>query len=125
MIQLFRQGLSYIMDNVTDYYNSVGQSDRQDVVKNKNSLHDSGFVSPANITLPLAKIIPVLSSQVRLSLLDMSPVEVFSSRFLLMKLNKTCGCAIYQTIRQSKLWVQISMKHFVNNLPRHLLQTMT
>ena len=32
----------------------------------KNSLHDSGFVSPANVSLPLAKLIPILTAQVNI-----------------------------------------------------------
>lgn len=32
---------------------------------NKNRLHDSGFVSPANVTLHLAKLIPILTAQAR------------------------------------------------------------
>ena len=59
------------MDNVADYYNFSGQADNPP--DSKNSLHDSGFVSPANISLPLAKIIPVLSSQVTLSIIIKHP----------------------------------------------------
>ena len=48
------------MDNVSEYYNAVclsaSQSDQSD---------QSGFVSPASVSLPVAKIIPLLSSQVR------------------------------------------------------------
>ena len=52
-----RQGLSHIMDNVSEYYNAVCLSASQS--------DQSGFVSPASVSLPVAKIIPLLSSQVR------------------------------------------------------------
>ena len=74
-IKFVRQGLSHILDNVGEYYNTTGLSTSRD----KTSLH-SGFVSPATISLPVAKIIPLLSSQVRRDLSDLSesrlPVKV-------------------------------------------------
>ena len=51
------------MDNVSEYYNTTGLSHR-DKTEDKSSLHDSVFVSPASLSLPVAKIIPLLSSQV-------------------------------------------------------------
>ena len=51
------------MDNVGEYFNRQTEKNIHDPT-DKRSLHDSGFVSPANISLPLAKIIPVLASQV-------------------------------------------------------------
>ena len=53
------------MDNVSEYYNTAGLS-HSERTEDKTSLHhDSGFVSPATLSLPVAKIIPLLSSQVR------------------------------------------------------------
>ena len=53
-----------MMDNVSEYYNTAGLS-HTDKSEDKSSLHDSVFVSPASLSLPVAKIIPLLSSQVR------------------------------------------------------------
>ena len=52
-----------MMDNVSEYYNTAGLS-HTDKSEDKSSLHDSVFVSPASLSLPVAKIIPLLSSQV-------------------------------------------------------------
>ena len=52
-----------MMDNVSEYYNTAGLS-HSERPEDKSSLHDSGFVSPATLSLPVAKIIPLLSSQV-------------------------------------------------------------
>ena len=60
-MRLTRQGLSHILDNVGEYYNTTGLSTPSP--RDKTCLN-SGFVSPATISLPLAKIIPLLSSQV-------------------------------------------------------------
>ena len=51
------------MDNVSEYYNTTGLS-HNDKTEDKSCLHDSVFVSPATLSLPVAKIIPLLSSQV-------------------------------------------------------------
>ena len=51
------------MDNVSEYYNTAGLS-LSDKTEDKSCLHDSVFVSPATLSLPVAKIIPLLSSQV-------------------------------------------------------------
>lgn len=44
-------------------------------VPTKASLHhsDSGFVSPASVSLPLAKLIPILSSQVNTRAVNETP----------------------------------------------------
>ena len=60
-MRLTRQGLSHILDNVGEYYNTTGLSTPSP--RDKTCLN-SGFVSPATISLPVAKIIPLLSSQV-------------------------------------------------------------
>ena len=54
------------MDNVSEYYNTTGLS-HQDNSPDKTCLHDSVFVSPTALSLPVAKIIPLLSSQVMVS----------------------------------------------------------
>ena len=69
---LCRQGLSHIMDNVSEYYNTTGLS-HQDNTPDKSCLHDSVFVSPTALSLPVAKIIPLLSSQVRSVIARLSP----------------------------------------------------
>ena len=51
------------MDNVSEYYNTAGLS-HSDKTEDKSCLHDSVFVSPTTLSLPVAKIIPLLSSQV-------------------------------------------------------------
>ena len=53
------------MDNVGDHYSSL--SPIADFNQDKDSLHDSGFVSPVHVTLPFAKLIPIMSSLVKVS----------------------------------------------------------
>jgi len=67
-----KQGLSHTVDKIADYYAAIGLTGSLDTpsssnlqTKTKNALHDSGFVSPANVSLPLAKLIPILSAQIR------------------------------------------------------------
>ena len=60
------------MDNVSEYYNTTGLS-HKDSTEDKSSLHDSVFVSPTSLSLPVAKIIPLLSSQVRSVIARLSP----------------------------------------------------
>jgi len=67
-----KQGLSHTVDKIADYYAAIGLAGSLDTpsssnlqTKTKNALHDSGFVSPANVSLPLAKLIPILSAQIR------------------------------------------------------------
>jgi peroxin-3 len=65
-----KQGLGYTVDKIAEYYAAVGLSGSTEKPSptnplTKNALHDSGFVSPANVSLPLAKLIPILSAQVR------------------------------------------------------------
>lgn len=67
--QVCRQGLSYIVDRTAEHYADVESSNQEysngmtEAYRNmdKNQLHDTSFVSPADICLPLAKLIPVLS----------------------------------------------------------------
>jgi len=65
-----KQGLSHTVDRIAEYYAAIGLSGSSNSPppENKNSLHDSGFVSPANISLPLAKLIPILTAQIRVPL---------------------------------------------------------
>jgi len=65
-----KQGLGYTVDKIAEYYASIGSTGQNTSPppsnpENKSSLHDSGFVSPANISLPLAKLIPILTAQIR------------------------------------------------------------
>merc|ERR1711874_92553 len=65
-----KQGLGYTVDKIAEYYAAIGISGSMEKPSptnplTKNALHDSGFVSPANVSLPLAKLIPILSAQVR------------------------------------------------------------
>jgi len=65
-----KQGLSHTVDKIAEYYAAIGLSGSLDIPspsnpENKSSLHDSGFVSPANVSLPLAKLIPILTAQIR------------------------------------------------------------
>jgi len=67
-----KQGLSHLMDKFAEYYSFIGPSGAPPTPSSsdtdgKNSLHDSGFVSPANVSLPLAKLIPILTAQIRIS----------------------------------------------------------
>jgi len=64
-----KQGLSHTVDKIADYYAAIGLSGSLEdtpssTQQTKNALHDSGFVSPANVSLPLAKLIPILSAQI-------------------------------------------------------------
>lgn len=90
--QVCKQGLSHLVDKIAEYYTTIGKNsrepspsadtregDRGDIhggkeddkdqpageEDKKNRLHDSGFVSPANVTLHLAKLIPILTAQAR------------------------------------------------------------
>eukprot|EP00092_Neocalanus_flemingeri_P017610 GFUD01019052.1.p1 GENE.GFUD01019052.1~~GFUD01019052.1.p1 ORF type:complete len:405 (+),score=96.76 GFUD01019052.1:382-1596(+) len=64
-----KQGLGHTVDRIAEYYAAIGLSGSSSSPpsnsENKNSLHDSGFVSPANVSLPLAKLIPILTAQIR------------------------------------------------------------
>ena len=54
------------MDNVGDHYSALSPNTDLDTInQDKNHLHDSGFVSPVNVTIPFAKLIPILSSLVK------------------------------------------------------------
>ena len=54
------------MDNVGDHYSALSPNTDLDTInQDKNNLHDSGFVSPVNVTIPFAKLIPILSSLVK------------------------------------------------------------
>jgi len=86
--QLCKQGLSHLVDRIAEYYAAIGKNSREpspstdsfkgvseDQSKNqlndrftgddKRRSQDSGFVSPVNVSLHLAKLIPILTAQVR------------------------------------------------------------
>ena len=54
------------MDSVGDHYSALSPNTDLDTInQDKNLFHDSGFVSPVNVTIPFAKLIPILSSLVK------------------------------------------------------------
>jgi len=67
--QVCRQGLSYFVDIIAEHYANVESTNQgysegmTEAYRNldKNQLHNTAFVSPVDIGLPLAKLIPVLS----------------------------------------------------------------
>merc|ERR1719186_1118509 len=81
-ISCSRQGVSHLVDRVAEYYATIGmtmdynQNQSTDPSQSsksalhdpspscKSALHDSGFVSPANVSLAVAKLIPILSGLV-------------------------------------------------------------
>jgi len=81
-ISCSRQGVSHLVDRVAEYYATIGmtmdynQNQSTDPISSgksalhdpslscKSALHDSGFVSPANVSLAVAKLIPILSGLV-------------------------------------------------------------
>jgi len=90
---LCRQGLSHVMDNVGEYFNRQTEKNIPDTT-DKRSLQDSGFVSPASISLPLAKIIPVLASQV---IFNDADGDIWLTHLLQNSSLKTLGANIYET----------------------------
>jgi len=94
--QLCRQGLSHIMDNVGEYYNTAGLSHCSS--QTKSSLQDSGFVSPATISLPVAKIIPLLSSQV---VVTVGEQDVWLLHLQESPSVKVLGANVYESFCQS------------------------
>merc|ERR1719150_3489382 len=87
--QLCRQGLSHIMDNDSEYYNAVCLSASQS--------DQSGFVSPASVSLPVAKIIPLLSSHV---LVPDGQEDVWLSHLQESPSIKVLGANVYETFCQ-------------------------
>jgi len=70
-ITVSRQGISHLVDRVAEYYATIGMNVDQPGpspgTSDKSSLHDSGFVSPANVSLAVAKLIPIMSGLVEIS----------------------------------------------------------
>jgi len=66
--QVCGQGMDHLLDRVSEHYTHQGSSGWMETKEsNSESDSDSGFVSPVSISLPVAKLIPILSAQVRLS----------------------------------------------------------
>jgi len=66
-ISCSRQGVSHLVDRVAEYYATIGMTTEpphQSSDPGKSALHDSGFVSPANVSLAVAKLIPIMSGLV-------------------------------------------------------------
>jgi len=66
-LQVCRQGLAHLLDKVADYYTAAGQSPLARPIKDSGSESDSdsGFVSPVSVSLPVAKLLPIMAAQVR------------------------------------------------------------
>jgi len=74
--EVCRQGLAHLLDKIAQYYSAVGKSSRESSPSSSlnspqgshsegDSSVDSGFVSPANISVHLAKLLPVITAQTR------------------------------------------------------------
>jgi len=69
-ISCSRQGVSHLVDRVAEYYATIGMTTEHPDESSfagpsgKCALHDSGFVSPANVSLAVAKLIPIMSGLV-------------------------------------------------------------
>jgi len=57
-----RQGLAHILDRVADHYSVSPLPNLNKVFNSTESDSDSGFVSPASVALPLARLLPILSA---------------------------------------------------------------
>jgi len=57
-----RQGLAHILDRVADHYSVSPLPNLNKVSNSTESDSDSGFVSPASVALPLARLLPILSA---------------------------------------------------------------
>lgn len=66
-LQVCRQGLAHLLDKVADYYTAAGQCPPPRPTKDSGSESDSdsGFVSPVSVSLPVAKLLPIMAAQVR------------------------------------------------------------
>jgi len=61
LVAVCRQGLAHLLDRVADHY-SVSPSIQPHKTSNSTeSDSDSGFVSPASVALPLARLLPILT----------------------------------------------------------------
>jgi len=105
-VKLCRQGLSHIMDSVGEYFHSVSNAEHKDQVKNmsKDSLNDSGFVSPATVSLPFAKIIPILSSQIKTESDDDDDLWLW--HLSENPISKTLGANIFESFSQVSMTSQ-------------------
>jgi len=57
-----RQGLAHILDRVVDHYSISPLPNMNKASHSTESDSDSGFVSPASVALPLARLLPILSA---------------------------------------------------------------
>jgi len=69
LVALCRQGLAHLLDRVADHYfvspNGLPYNNNHNNNKSSNSTEsdsDSGFVSPASVALPLARLLPILTA---------------------------------------------------------------
>jgi len=60
LVAVCRQGLAHLLDRVADHY-SVSPIQPHKTSNSTESDSDSGFVSPASVALPLARLLPILT----------------------------------------------------------------
>jgi len=60
LVAVCRQGLAHLLDRVADHY-SVSPLPHSKASNSTESDSDSGFVSPASVALPLARLLPILT----------------------------------------------------------------
>jgi len=60
LVAVCRQGLAHLLDRVADHY-SVSPLPYSKASNSTESDSDSGFVSPASVALPLARLLPILT----------------------------------------------------------------
>jgi len=65
LVAVCRQGLAHLLDRVADHYSVSPLPAFNNNIKASNSTEsdsDSGFVSPASVALPLARLLPILTA---------------------------------------------------------------
>merc|ERR1711936_267923 len=117
LVAVCRQGLAHLLDRVADHY-SVSPLPHSKASYSTESDSDSGFVSPASVALPLARLLPILTVVLEeeddepwLHHLQESPslqrqaanvYETFSFRETSSKEGETWTSTLYQTV--TSLW---------------------
>jgi len=66
LVAVCRQGLAHLLDRVADHYcvspSSLPYNNNNKSSNSTESDSDSGFVSPASVALPLARLLPILTA---------------------------------------------------------------
>merc|ERR1711874_643328 len=126
-ILVSRQGVSHMVDRVADYYATIGMSGDQSQPgsSDKSSLHDSGFVSPANVSLAVAKLVPILSGLVNTP--DDDAVGVSDGDLWLVHLQqqsgvKLLGANVYETFCQNGRGCEVTVEEdsWINYISRSM-----